>query len=114
MLYRGGEAKMKKILLAMSLVALSGTTMAAGNADAGKGKTAMCAACHGANGVGIGPTFPNIAGQKAEYTVLQLKAFKDGSRKGGNAAQMVGMVAALSDQDMADIAAYYESLDAAK
>ena len=88
--------------------------MAAGDAAAGKGKVAMCSACHGANGVGIGPTFPNLAGQKADYMALQLKAFKDGSRKGANAAQMVGMVAALSDQDMADIAAYYASLDAAK
>lgn len=105
---------MKKILLAVSLAALSSVTMAAGNADAGKGKSMMCAACHGANGVGIGPTFPNLAGQKADYLAIQMKAFKDGSRKGGNAAQMVGMVAALSDQDIADLAAYYESLDAAK
>lgn len=105
---------MKKILMAVSLAAICGTTMAAGSADAGKGKIAMCSACHGANGVGIGPTFPNLAGQKADYMVLQLKAFKDGSRKGGNAAQMVGMVAALSEQDMADISAYYASLDAAK
>jgi len=105
---------MKKILLAVGLAALSSTSMAAGDAAAGQGKSAMCAACHGANGVGIGPTFPNLAGQKADYMVLQLKAFKDGSRKGANAAQMVGMVAALSDQDMADIAAYYEAMDAAK
>jgi len=105
---------MKKILLAISLATMCGTSMAAGDAEAGKGKSAMCAACHGANGVGIGPMFPNLAGQKADYMVLQLKAFKDGTRKGANYAQMIGMVAALSDQDMEDIAAFYASMDAAK
>ncbi len=105
---------MKNFVIAAALVVACGSATAAGNADAGKAKSAMCAACHGANGVGIGPTFPNLAGQKADYMVLQLKAFKDGSRKGANAAQMFGMVAALSDQDMADIAAYYEAMPAAK
>ncbi len=105
---------MKKILLAVGLVALSGPSFAAGDAAAGKAKAAICSSCHGANGVGIAGIFPNLSGQKAEYLLIQLKAFKDGSRSSGNSAQMVGMVAALSDQDMADLAAYYESLDAAK
>lgn len=105
---------MKKLLMAIGLSAICSAAMAAGDIEAGKGKVAMCTACHGANGVGIGPMFPNLAGQKADYLALQMKAFKDGTRKGANSAQMVGMVAALSDQDMQDIAAYYESLDAAK
>lgn len=101
---------MKKVLMTLSLAALYGTAIAAGSADAGKGKIALCASCHGANGTGISPIYPNLSGQKADYMVLQLKAFKDGTRKGANAAQMYGMVMALSDQDMEDIAAYYSSL----
>jgi len=105
---------MVKTTLALSLALLASPTFAGGNADAGKGKAPMCSACHGQNGVGIAPTFPNLAGQKADYLVLQLNAFKDGSRAGANAAQMAGMVAGLTEQDMQDIAAYYSALPAAK
>ncbi len=105
---------MKKMLITTGLALLCGSALAAGDAGAGKEKSAMCMACHGANGVGIGPSYPNLAGQKAAYMELQLKAFKDGTRKGGNAAQMFGMVAALSEQDMQDIAAFFAALPAAK
>ena len=103
-----------KFIIAASLLMLSTASMAAGDAAAGKAKSAVCTACHGANGVSIAGTFPNLVGQKAEYLVAQLKAFKSGERKGANSATMAPMAAALSEQDMMDLAAYYSEMDAAK
>ena len=81
--------------------------MHAGDVEAGKEKSITCAACHG--GQGISPTgiWPNLAGQKEEYLVAQIKAFRDGAREN---AQMAPMVANLSDEDIANLAAYYASL----
>jgi len=81
-------------------------TMAAGNASAGKGKAAVCAACHGEDGNSLSNLFPKLAGQGEPYLVKQLQEFKSGAR---NNAVMTAMVAALSNQDMADLAAYYAS-----
>jgi cytochrome c553 len=78
-----------------------------GDAQAGAGKAAVCAACHGAQGVAIAPTFPNLAGQSATYLYAQLKEFHDGQR---NDPVMTGQAAALSDADMRDLASYYASL----
>lgn len=103
-----------KFAISLLFVLLSPLAQAAGDATAGKTKAATCIACHGANGVGIAPMFPNLAGQKAAYIETQLKAFKSGARKGGNSAQMAPMVSALSDQDMADLAAFFASLPPAK
>lgn len=101
---------MNKWLIAAVAVAMGSTAFAAGNADAGKGKIAVCASCHGANGVALVPTYPNLAGQNAAYLEGALKAYKSQERKGYQAAIMYGMAAPLSDQDIADIAAYYSSL----
>lgn len=78
-----------------------------GNAAAGTGKAAVCAACHGANGLSVVPQFPSLAGQSATYTYVQLQAFKDGWRDN---AVMAGQVANLGDQDMRDLAAHYAAL----
>jgi cytochrome c553 len=78
-----------------------------GNALAGAGKTAVCAACHGADGNAVVPQFPNLAGQSATYLYVQLQAFKAGWRSN---AVMQGQAAALGEQDMRDIAAYYATL----
>ncbi len=75
-----------------------------GDARAGAGKAAVCAACHGAQGVAIAPNFPNLAGQSATYLYVQLKQFHDGER---NDPVMTGQAAALSDADMRDLASYY-------
>jgi len=75
-----------------------------GKVEAGKQKSATCAGCHGADGNSAQSVFPSIAGLNASYLSLQLKAFKTGTRKNGI---MQGMVATLSEQDMADLAAYY-------
>ena len=89
------------------LLVTSSVAYAAGDAEAGKTKAATCNGCHGANGIGLNGTYPNLAGQHADYIVKQLKAFKSGSRKN---ALMSPMAAALSEQDMADIAAHFAGL----
>jgi len=101
---------MKYILVTALAVLTSATVNAVGNAGAGQGKAAVCAACHGVDGIGTGPTFPNLAGQKEDYLVAQLKAFKSGERKGAQSALMAPMAAGLSEQDMKDLAAYFSSL----
>lgn len=98
---------MKKLTLAVAATVLMASPAFAGDAAAGKAKSATCSACHGADGVSLVPMYPNLKGQKAAYTIKQLKDFKSGARKD---PVMAGMVAALSEQDMADLAAYYESL----
>ena len=77
-----------------------------GDAEAGAGKTAVCVACHMADGNSVVPTFPNLAGQQPGYIASQLAAFKSGERKDDT---MLGMTAALSEQDMLDLDAYYAS-----
>ncbi len=77
---------------------------------AGKAKSATCAACHGNNGISMIPMYPNLAGQKEQYMVLQMKAFRDGERKN---MVMAPMAAGLSDIEIANISAYYASLDPA-
>ena len=82
----------------------------AGDAAAGQSKSAVCVACHGTDGIGIADIYPNLAGQKAAYLESAIKALRDGVRSGSNAAMMQPMVANLSDEDAADLAAYYASL----
>lgn len=75
----------------------------------GGGKTIACTSCHGAalDGNTIGPS---IVGNFAIYTVRQLHGFKGGSRKGGKSAMMLGVVSALTENDIVDISAYLSSL----
>jgi len=94
------------VLSAAALVAVSNMASAADIA-AGKAKTAMCAGCHGAKGISMAPMNPNLAGQKDAYLAAQLKAFRAGTRVN---ATMNPMAKALSDADIANIAAYYASL----
>lgn len=100
---------MKKVLLSVAAIALAGSmgSAVAGDAAAGKVKAAVCAACHGAAGISAIPNYPNLAGQKPQYMVKQLKAFKDGTRKD---PVMAPMAAPLTDADMANLAAYYAGL----
>jgi cytochrome c553 len=84
----------------------------AGDVAAGKAKAAVCAACHGQNGMAQIPTYPNLAGQNEQYLVHALKAYKAKDRSGGQAAIMQGQAAALSDEDIANVAAYFSSLPA--
>lgn len=85
---------------------LSCATLAA-DIDAGKAKSATCAACHGAAGISAAPMYPNLAGQKAQYLEKQLKAFRDGARKD---PIMSAMAMPLSDEEINNLAAYFSSL----
>ena len=89
------------------LIAGQNVSHAAGDAEAGKAKSTTCTACHGQEGISMVPIYPNLAGQKEEYLVTSIKAYKNGER---NNAIMKPMVAALSDEDIANLAAYYASL----
>jgi len=72
--------------------------------EAGKAKSATCVACHGPAGVSTNPLWPNLAGQHAAYLAKQIKAFRDGDRSD---PLMAPMVAALTDEDITNLAAYY-------
>lgn len=98
---------MKKLLIATVMYLVLGSVapaMAAGDASAGKAKAVACAACHGVDGNSPSDMFPKLAGQGEAYLVKQIADFKTGAR---NNAVMAPMVANLSDQDIADLAAYY-------
>ena len=100
---------MKASLLGAMILALSGLVSFTANAadiEAGKTKSAVCAACHGADGNSSNAAWPSLAGQHASYIYKQLKDFKEGRR---NDATMVGMAALLNDEDMKNVAAYFES-----
>lgn len=100
-------------LIAGALIAASSvfamTSASAGNIAAGKEKaTAMCASCHGADGITtIDPSYPKLAGQYPDYLARALNDYKTGVRKN---AIMAGMAAGLSKADIANLAAYYASL----
>jgi len=101
-----GDFFMKKAILIASLLAAT-STFAQGDIEAGKAKAVACAACHGADGNSIVPTFPNLAGQGTKYIAKQLKAFKENTTR--KDATMLGMVAALNADDMTNIGAFFES-----
>jgi cytochrome c553 len=95
---------------AFAAVTLAGLMPLAWAADleAGRAKVqSVCAACHGANGQSVSDTIPNLAGQKAAYLENQLKALRDGSRKNPT---MGAIAAQLSNDDIANLAAYFASL----
>jgi len=99
---------MKQLLqfaIGLSLL-VSLPVLALGDADAGQTKAAVCVACHGVDGNSIVPNWPKIAGQHASYLERQLALVKSGNRL---VPEMSGIVISLSDQDMADISAYFAS-----
>jgi len=87
-------------------IALSGSVLAAGDPEAGKAASGTCAACHGADGNSTIPTNPTLAGQYESYLVHALKAYRSGDRE---SAIMSGFASALSDKEIADLAAYFAS-----
>jgi cytochrome c553 len=84
-----------------------GANAGAADAEAGKAKAALCAACHGADGISLADIWPNLKGQKEGYLAKQIKAFRDGDRID---ASMQPMVANLTDEDVANLAAYYSGM----
>lgn len=100
------------LLVALSFTAaqLHANSLVDGSAEAGKAKSITCTACHGADGNSVNPLWPNHAGQGAPYIVAQLQAFKSGLRKD---PLMAPQAMLLSDEDMRDLAVYFESMPAA-
>lgn len=90
--------------LALALATVALPARAAGDAAAGQARAVTCAACHGVDGNSLNPEWPSLAGQHESYIVKQLQAFKSGARQN---VLMSGQAMALSDQDMADIAAWF-------
>jgi cytochrome c553 len=81
-----------------------------GSIEAGQAKALTCTACHGAEGNSMNALWPNLAGQNAPYLLAQLQAFKNGTRQDPLMSSQAMM---LADEDMADLAVYFESLPAA-
>lgn len=105
--------------LVLALAAALGSLLTVGAwaqtppADIGAGRSkaeAVCAACHGANGISVADTIPNLAGQRAAYLESQLRALKDGSRK---APVMNAMASQLGPDEIRNVAAYFASLPGA-
>ncbi len=82
-----------------------------GDAVAGAQKAAVCLACHGANGVSVAPTFPRLAGQRADYLYHRLVSFKQAGPKDPyySISPMTAMAATLSDDDMRNVATYFSA-----
>ncbi|NLG75609.1 MAG: cytochrome c4 [Xanthomonadaceae bacterium] len=99
--------KLQSIVLITLLCSASVTAAAPeGSAEEGQAKSTTCVACHGANGNSANPEWPNIAGQHASYILKQLQAFKAGERQD---PLMSPIAMTLSEEDMADLAAYYST-----
>jgi cytochrome c553 len=102
---------MKKLSLALCILTLGSyaagvASYAAGDVAAGKAKSATCAACHGADGNSTTTLWPKLAGQHTSYIVQQIKNFQSKARQDPS---MSPMAAPLSEQDMRNLAAYFES-----
>lgn len=109
---------MNKTLWAMSLLAFSGLVYAEGSAvpvrgsaEAGQAKAAICAACHGANGISPAPIWPSHAGQGEAYLIKQLHDFKEKRR---DDPVMGVQTVPLTDQDILDLAAYFSAMEPPK
>ena len=89
------------------MASLSATqALATGDAAAGESKVAMCSGCHGSDGNSMVSAFPKLAGLGEKYMTQQLRLIKSGERV---IVEMTGMLIASSDQDLQDMAAYYDS-----
>lgn len=96
---------MRALLLATLYLACATAAFAEeGSAEAGQAKSAVCGACHGADGNSVNPDWPNLAAQNPRYIVRQIEAFKAGNRVN---PLMSPIAAGLSAQDTADLAAYF-------
>jgi len=101
--------KMNKFQSAVAVTLLSivpVATFAAGDIAEGKNKSAVCHACHGADGKSTQPIYPNLGGQQQDYMSKALHDFRDGARQD---PLMNGFAASLSDADIEDISAWYAS-----
>lgn len=101
-----------RILTTLLFMVLAQTALAEGDIEAGRDKSRLCVGCHGVAGISNAPVYPNLAGQKEAYLISALRAYKSRDRQGGNAAVMWSLAAALSEDEIRNLAAYYASLTA--
>jgi len=105
-------SKVISILFVLSFVPAFAADEAHGEpqvpAKSGEEVAKQCVSCHGEDGNSIAPNFPRIAGQHADFMFHALKSYKNGERKN---AIMAGIVAALSEEEMKNVAAYYANMD---
>ena len=100
----------QSVLMLCGLVCSAGLVLQsaqAADAKAGEAKAVACTGCHGPKGISFAPDVPNLAGQKEAYLAKAIKYYKTGERKN---PMMAGMVGGLSDEDIANLAAYFSSL----
>ncbi len=99
---------LRALALASFISLAAAPALGAGDPAAGEAQATACAACHGQDGAtGLDPTYPNLAGQNEKYLLHQLTSIRDGDR---NIALMAGQLTGKSDDDLANLAAYYASL----
>ena len=98
---------MKKLVVCLMIgLGWMSFSYAGGNAEAGQGNAAVCGGCHGVDGNSMIPSFPKLAGQGELYLTKQLIDIRDGAR---SVPQMSGILTGRTDQDLADLAAYYSA-----
>jgi cytochrome c553 len=93
-------------VISISTAFMASSVAVAGDAAAGKAKAESCVSCHGMGGRSTNPNNPNLAGQKKNYLVKALKAYRSGDRKD---PMMNTLTAGLTDDDIENIAEYYSS-----
>lgn len=99
---------MNRFVLAVTAMFLTTLNVAAyAETEAEQTAKTLCAGCHGPDGISTNPVWPNLAGQKDQYTALQLRAYRDGGRVDPN---MSGLSQTLSDAQIDALAAYYAKL----
>ena len=95
-----------KVACVLAVTVIGTNVQAAGDAEAGQAKAATCVACHGVDGNSAVPTFPKLSGLGHKYLLKQMQDIRDGRRP---VALMAGQVDNMTDQDLADIAAFYNA-----
>src|SRR2546423_1880539 len=108
-LFKGREHTCARgLIVAISFFLATAPAFPAGSIAAGRQKAQQCQTCHGIDGLSKLPDAPNIAGSPEPYLARQLNAFRKGERKN---EMMTVVVQPLSDQDIADLAAYYAAIE---
>ena len=95
-----------KVACVLAVTVIGTNVHAAGDAEAGQAKAATCVACHGVDGNSALPTFPKLSGLGHKYLLKQMQDIRDGRRP---VALMAGQVDNMTDQDLSDIAAFYDA-----
>jgi cytochrome c553 len=106
MLLRNITRTLVFILGSALMITVQAAGVIEGDAVAGEGKAVTCGACHGVDGNSAVPNFPKLAGLGEKYLLKQMKDIRDGRRP---VASMAGQVDNMTDQDLADIAAFYDA-----